>query len=1297
MSQERPQAESLLDVSNIQRSKSPPGVTLTTKAQKHAQQTASQNMHTTHEMTRSFSGIDLGRSKPSIGEIQKSDISHSAPSLYSTSILEDNTNDDTRPPAKTTVLSPSHSFSSQPVSDLAVKSPIGINTEKIQSLDLKTIEAAMFNEEGSAPSETGSDGEPLYPSNNETFSPIVSRATSYLKSLDSYGPSQGSESFGSFVSHNQSTEEAEPLEDHSNITQRWRALSAYSPKSDRTSSPVRAASVEVLSALQQRSSPSYSDSASTVSGQRIQVLVDLPEERHILTRGAVESYERPSSVDIVDSAAALLAEEREQVDLLNGAEASTSRPSTNEHSQDRLETDQFPDVSYEQSFFVPEDEHSPMRSANHDILRNARLDELRGHRSPQVFSSPLAAPFDQRSIFRSTPQQTRPVSEPIPQVNGFHTIQKPMTAAVESPVHGGLYSKVWETPAATKQYVANMPTRTAISRRVESFEIPQDKLAALRPEIAAMQTPARKPSDKLSLKESSVQIDGLQKENWGLKLKIMFLEKHYDHDQDKAALISENVKLSETAYNVSQQVKARDRKIRDLEKQNAALEYKTATSSDRHVNDGNRRDFVVLESKVADLQDELDRTRSQTDNQAQVKLREAESEVIQLRTLLDKKNDESESLRLRDLQQRNRDLERDLADAEEDIKELERRYINKVEEHQEVPNTHDRTNAQDLQRSKEEVVESENRLLIVRDALRRHERDLAHTEQLHEDALEELQDKHHRECSVYDAYLEEQHAELEGLREAVRSYNQDSFEERLAAAKQPFEDALRDLERQHDDLLEDQREKEAKWRQLQQQWEDRLEKMANNEGVPFEHYKDLQSQVLSKDEVIDQLRSDLSDLQQRVSASIDNENVAALEEQNHELASELRELREILHDQQHELELANREIKAMSQRTGSPDAKASQAQITKLKAQLQAAEEVNLRLQKTQQEQINHKSAELEAVIACLSTYNADVDAESPSQTLAAILEEFEENHTLHQRKLNETRVAHEDATLELAKQARAIGQLETQVKSIQVKLQQTESLRSQADSSNKKLTSENQQLNEALQKDRLSIQRAKSSDESRLRQQYTSLLRDALQKINLCLPPSQALDPAIHINDFSDFQANIKAALEELIKQNSMQQQGHKQANSALRRQLKGTEDRLRTREQQNDKQALNEALGTVNDLCGQLERLQAEHAQLKNQTAGKAQRAVSSGSTEDNWTLHERIKALTKELEYNKELRKQDSVAASKCLKASKMENQKLQATMRSARLEGVMPRVMRLERRDSNNSGSGSVDSNQLIVQD
>lgn len=130
------------------------------------------------------------------------------------------------------------------------------------------------------------------------------------------------------------------------------------------------------------------------------------------------------------------------------------------------------------------------------------------------------------------------------------------------------------TPRATTRSMA-APTDTIIARHVRNVQVPESLAKEYR-DKSGVSSPTKKAGGalgksgrSLTLKEQSSTIERLSKENFDLKLKVMFLSDRLDKLSEEGVkeMISENVELRTGLAVIQRDNKALRKQVKDLEKQ----------------------------------------------------------------------------------------------------------------------------------------------------------------------------------------------------------------------------------------------------------------------------------------------------------------------------------------------------------------------------------------------------------------------------------------------------------------------------------------------------------------------------------------------------------------------------------------------------------------------------------------------------------------------------------------------------------------------------------------------------------
>ncbi|KAI0870894.1 hypothetical protein GGS24DRAFT_510422 [Hypoxylon argillaceum] len=229
-------------------------------------------------------------------------------------------------------------------------------------------------------------------------------------------------------------------------------------------------------------------------------------------------------------------------------------------------------------------------------------------------------------------------------VSGFDDSLDPMRHGplepleeVESPVHEHLVDTL-ATPRAQRGPL-KAPTDTIIARHVRSVEVPES-LAKEYQTKGGLSTPLqsyRKLSDytpapgtaarggrSMTLKEQSSTIERLSKENFDLKLKVMFLSDRLDKLSEEGIkeMISENVELRTSLAVIQRDNKLLRRRVKELEKRHYDDEGRPSTARSGLSSDGratppfgsstqaNEEEIILLREQIEDYVREIERLRS---------------------------------------------------------------------------------------------------------------------------------------------------------------------------------------------------------------------------------------------------------------------------------------------------------------------------------------------------------------------------------------------------------------------------------------------------------------------------------------------------------------------------------------------------------------------------------------------------------------------------------------------------------------------------------------------------------------
>lgn len=212
------------------------------------------------------------------------------------------------------------------------------------------------------------------------------------------------------------------------------------------------------------------------------------------------------------------------------------------------------------------------------------------------------------------------------------------------------FSDQLKTPRAPKQPLAE-PTDTVIARHVRNVQVPESLAREYRTK-SGLVTPMRKMSSdinlgasvsttrtgrNLTLKEQSSTIERLSKENFDLKLKVMFLSDRLGKLSEEGIkeMISENVELKTSLAVLQRDNKVLRRRAKELErklkdedvrpgtaKSGASSNGQTAEDEEQHA--ANEEELLYLRERVDEFVSEIERLKQENLNKEAEKRRMAE-------------------------------------------------------------------------------------------------------------------------------------------------------------------------------------------------------------------------------------------------------------------------------------------------------------------------------------------------------------------------------------------------------------------------------------------------------------------------------------------------------------------------------------------------------------------------------------------------------------------------------------------------------------------------------------------------
>lgn len=224
--------------------------------------------------------------------------------------------------------------------------------------------------------------------------------------------------------------------------------------------------------------------------------------------------------------------------------------------------------------------------------------------------------------------------EPLPEVSS------PVRASQNDPLRTPKASR--ENPKAT----TTAPTDTIIAQHVRNVQVPES-LAKEYKFKNGLQTPRQpsgfttgtgtitKPGKNLTLKEQSSTIERLSKENFDLKLKVMFLSDRLDKLSEEGIkeMISENVELKTSLAVLQRDNKVLRKRVKELEKKASDDEQRPGTASSSNDQTARMSDeeayereqeLIFLRERVEEYASEIEKLRSESLSRESEKRRLAE-------------------------------------------------------------------------------------------------------------------------------------------------------------------------------------------------------------------------------------------------------------------------------------------------------------------------------------------------------------------------------------------------------------------------------------------------------------------------------------------------------------------------------------------------------------------------------------------------------------------------------------------------------------------------------------------------
>ncbi|KAG5949186.1 hypothetical protein E4U53_006005, partial [Claviceps sorghi] len=396
--------------------------------------------------------------------------------------------------------------------------------------------------------------------------------------------------------------------------------------------------------------------------------------------------------------------------------------------------------------------------------------------------------------------------------------------------------------------------------QVDSSSVASTPLA-MQPRRAGNKGPLHD-GNQLSLREQENVIDRIEKENFGLKLKIHFLEEALRKAGPgfSEAALKENTELKVEKVTMHRELQRYKKHVssaeRDLETYRQQIQELQEKTRMKHSDDGQhakldqlQKELNAKEARIDDLQRQLEQSRNDEDQLEKLRdsMEDLEADLREKDRLITERDDELEDLkekvsaaenRARESRQRVAELEEteqqneELEEAKETIEDLEtsiRRLEEQIDELKETAN---------------EAVSQKNRA----------ERD-----------LEELQEEMANKSVMTKGLSRQVEERLARLQEELDRSSQEyaDLEKDLARANEENEQLRSDMEEQRADAEELQRERRSHSAKIHD-LETELLTVADEKDVLQERYESLAAESMTYQQKIQRLETEVEELRQNV-------------------------------------------------------------------------------------------------------------------------------------------------------------------------------------------------------------------------------------------------------------------------------------------------------------------------------------------------------------------------------------------------------------------------------------------------
>ncbi|TFB07591.1 hypothetical protein CCMA1212_000064 [Trichoderma ghanense] len=451
------------------------------------------------------------------------------------------------------------------------------------------------------------------------------------------------------------------------------------------------------------------------------------------------------------------------------------------------------------------------------------------------------------------------------------------SATANSTRRNGKGAAVTSTPAALNRIdeddMTPLPRMdfSALSARHASFldnELPQ--IEASSASSTPMGLPPRRDVDRgplqdgnqLSLREQENVIDKIEKENFGLKLKIHFLEealKKAGPGYSEAAL-KENTELKVDKVTMQRELQRYKKQVitaeRDLESfrqqmlelQEKAKQKHSAENEHQAELETLRENLQDRETNIKELQRQASEDQGYKDmvEKLQADIEDLEAEIREKDRLITEGEDRLEALQENDHHKDQLDdVMQNIEELQQQLQDFESQNVN-LEEALE-------TNQNLVNQLQEELSSARDELSTVQDELRQARRE-NQTQASRIKQLEARGDSEHKSSQVIEE-LQQQLQDAEGQNEILQE-ELEANQGVVSKLRTQLSSAQNELSSVHDELRQTQKDYQAQVNQVQQ-----LRASRDQEGALTRHIYELEQALDTNQGLVSQLRNDLTSAQ----------------------------------------------------------------------------------------------------------------------------------------------------------------------------------------------------------------------------------------------------------------------------------------------------------------------------------------------------------------------------------------------------------------------------------------------------